>query len=65
MDVKNGKVNAEGLFAAPIHEESYDVMEHEILVQIDKSAAYRDAQTHCFSFGKFYYNLYFIWLNFF
>jgi len=52
METKNDRGGAFGLFAAPIHEESYDVMEGETLVSIDKSQAYRDGQIHCFSFAN-------------
>lgn len=52
MDTKNDRGGAFGLFAAPIHEESYDVMEGETLVSINKSQAYRDGQIHCFSFAN-------------
>lgn len=52
METKNDRGGAFGLFAAPIHEESYDVMEGETLVSINKSQAYRDGQIHCFSFAN-------------
>lgn len=52
METKNDRGGASGLFAAPIHEESYDVMEGETLVSIDKSQAYRDGAIHCFSFAN-------------
>lgn len=52
METKNDRGGALGLFAAPIHEESYDVMEGETLMSIDKSQAYRDGQIHCFSFAN-------------
>ena len=52
MDTKNDRGGVTGLFASPIHEESYDVMEGETLVSIDKSAAYRDGALHCFSFAN-------------
>ena len=35
--VRNGRGNKEGLFAAPIRTESYNVMEGETLMSIDKS----------------------------
>lgn len=50
METKNDRGGAEGLFAAPLHQESYDVMEGETLCSIDKSGAYRDGAIHCFSF---------------
>ena len=50
METKNDRGGAEGLFAAPLHQESYDVMEGETLCSIDKSGAYRDGAVHCFSF---------------
>ena len=52
METKNDRGGALRLFAAPIHEESYDVMEGETLMSIDKSQAYRDGQIHCFSFAN-------------
>lgn len=52
MDTKNDRGGVTGLFASPIHEESYDVMEGETLVSIDKSTAYRDGALHCFSFAN-------------
>lgn len=52
MSTKRDRSGAEGLFAAPIHEEAYDVMEGETLVSIDKSQAYRDGDVHCFSFAN-------------
>ena len=52
METKNSRGGFDGLFAAPIHDESYDVMEGEILMSIDKSQAYRDGQIHCFSFAN-------------
>ena len=50
QEVRNGRANKEGLFASPIRIESYNVMEGETLMSIDKSQAYRDGQLHCFSF---------------
>lgn len=52
METKNSRGGFDGLFAAPIHDESYDVMEGEILMSHDKSQAYRDGQIHCFSFAN-------------
>lgn len=52
QSVRNGRGNKEGLFAAPIRTESYNVMEGETLMSIDKSNAYRDGQLHCFSFAN-------------
>tara|TARA_Y100000817_G_C16855232_1_gene543720 strand:- start:1920 stop:2390 length:471 start_codon:yes stop_codon:yes gene_type:complete len=52
MTTKNDRGGAEGLFAAPIHDESYNVMEGETLVSIDKSQAYRDGAVHCVSFAN-------------
>lgn len=52
QEVRNGRSNQEGLFSAPIRIESYNVMEGEILMSIDKSQAYRDGQLHCFSFAN-------------
>ena len=43
METKNNRSGSEGLFATPVHNEAYNVMEGEVLVSIDKSAAYRDA----------------------
>ncbi len=52
QEVRNGRANQEGLFSSPIRIESYNVMEGEILMSIDKSQAYRDGQLHCFSFAN-------------
>lgn len=52
METMNNRSGSEGLFATPVHAEAYNVMEGEILVSIDKSAAYRDAGIHCFSFAN-------------
>ena len=52
METKNNRSGSEGLFATPVHNEAYNVMEGEVLVSIDKSAAYRDAGIHCFSFAN-------------
>jgi hypothetical protein len=49
---RQGRGNTEGLYSAPIHEESYDVAEGEVLMAIDQSRAYRDGQLHCFSFAN-------------
>lgn len=43
METMNNRSGSEGLFATPVHNEAYNVMEGEILVSIDKSSAYRDA----------------------
>ena len=52
QEVRNGRANQTGLFSSPIRPESYNVMEGELLVSIDKSQAYRDGQLHCFSFAN-------------
>jgi len=52
METKNNRNGFDGLFAAPIHDESYDVMEGETLMSINKSQAYRDGAIHCFSFAN-------------
>jgi hypothetical protein len=52
QEVRNGRANQEGLFSTPIRQESYNVMEGEILMSIDKSQTYRDGQLHCFSFAN-------------
>lgn len=52
METMNNRSGSEGLFATPVHNEAYNVMEGEILVSIDKSSAYRDAGIHCFSFAN-------------
>lgn len=49
---RQARGNAEGLYSAPIHEESYDVMPGEILMSVDQSRHYRDGQIHCFSFAN-------------
>ena len=49
---RQARGSTEGLYSAPIHEESYDVMEGEVLMAIDQSRAYRDGQLHCFSFAN-------------
>ena len=38
-------------YAAPIHEESYNVMEGEISMAKEQAKHYRDGQLHCFSFA--------------
>ena len=40
-----------GLYAAPVHEEAYNVMEGEILMSLSKSR-YKDGQIHCFSLAN-------------
>lgn len=52
QEVRNGKATRSGLFSTPIRKESYNVMEGEILMSIDKSTTYRDGQLHCFSFAN-------------
>ena len=52
QDVRNGRSNQTGLFSSPIRVESYNVMEGEVLMSIDKSSHYRDGQLHCFSFAN-------------
>ncbi len=49
---KNSRGATEGLYAAPIHEESYNVMEGEILMAKEQAKHYRDGQLHCFSFAN-------------
>ena len=49
---RQSRGSTQGMYSAPIHEESYDVMEGEILMAIDQSRAYRDGQLHCFSFAN-------------
>lgn len=52
QDVRNGRSNQTGLFSSPIRTESYNVMEGEVLMSLDKSSHYRDGQLHCFSFAN-------------
>jgi hypothetical protein len=47
-----GKGTSHGLFAKPLHEESYNVLEGEILMSLDKSKRYMDGNIHCFSFAN-------------
>lgn len=49
---RNSRGSTEGLYAAPIHEESYNVMEGEILMAKEQAKHYRDGQLHCFSFAN-------------
>ena len=49
---RNSRGATEGLYAAPIHEESYNVMEGEILMAKEQAKHYRDGQLHCFSFAN-------------
>ena len=49
---RNSRGATEGLYSAPIHEESYNVMEGEILMANEQAKHYRDGQLHCFSFAK-------------
>lgn len=49
---RNSRGATEGLYSAPIHEESYNVMEGEILMANEQAKHYRDGQLHCFSFAN-------------
>lgn len=49
---RNSRGATEGLYSAPIHEESYNVMEGEILMAKEQAKHYRDGQLHCFSFAN-------------
>jgi len=42
----------DGIYEAPIHEQSYNVCEGEILMAKEQSKHYRDGQLHCFSFAN-------------
>ncbi len=52
QDCLTGKGQSFGLFAKPLHEESYNVLEGEILMSLDKSKRYMDGNIHCFSFAN-------------
>ena len=52
QDCMTGKGTSHGLFAKPLHEESYNVLEGEILMSLDKSKRYMDGNIHCFSFAN-------------
>lgn len=52
QDCLTGKGTSHGLFAKPLHEESYNVLEGEILMSLDKSKRYMDGNIHCFSFAN-------------
>ena len=52
QDCMTGKGTSHGLFAKPLHEESYNVLEGEILMSLDKSKRYMDGNIHAFSFAN-------------